>query len=281
MVLLDNRVKFNKAKKLSTLLLKYWLIFAVCLLLGMYYILQNNVYWQKLSLEISGSAYQATSNAGDKIKEISQNWTDYFANLQSLRQHNAELKEQIQNLEQKIVSDSLLERENSELKQIVNFTSQFKRKFITSTFLGQVSNASGNYGVVACGANAGVAKDDVVMSGQGVVGRVLSVSENYATVLLINDSKFRIPVATLSGQRGMYIGDASEPYIAYIKEPEKLEDGEMVFTVGDDFALLPNVPVARISAKADSSSHDKRDRVMVAPATNLEQLRVVIIGRII
>jgi len=248
MAILDNRVKSPKiVSKVTKFIFRYLLITLVIATLLLSHIAkkidENNVF----SLEVSGIIHDITSTTNDFFSYIFYPVTQYMNTQEALHIENAELKKQLQEIRNQLNDLELTKHHNKEMNGLLNFVSSLNKKYISTRILSFVSSSEGPYAIIDCGTKSGAEKDDVVISNQGLVGKIIESSDHYSKVLLVNNSRFRVPVITASGQRGILAGDSSNPYILYIQDTQKLQDDEMVFATGQEQSFIPEVLVGKIS----------------------------------
>ncbi len=128
------------------------------------------------------------------------------------------------------------------------------------------------------GRNAGVAPGMPVVTGGGLVGRVVDASRSRATVMLLSDPTSNVGVRfTSSGEVGVAVGNgAGSPLQVDSVDPAtKVDEGEAVVTSGLNQSVFPpGVPVGRVeSAKARPGG--LQQEVSVIPLVDLRRLDVV------
>jgi rod shape-determining protein MreC len=106
-------------------------------------------------------------------------------------------------------------------------------------------------------ANAGIAEGVKegfgAINEHGLVGRVIRVGEHTARILMVTDYNSRIPVrGDKSGDRALLVGDnRSGARIVESETPERIVEGEIWRTSGDDGQLPFGVPVGRAVRDGD------------------------------
>ncbi len=140
--------------------------------------------------------------------------------------------------------------------------------------------------VLGVGADEGVKVGHIVVSEQGLVGRVSEVGANYSKVLLITD-----PSSTLSALvegsratgivRGQY-GDAL--IMEWILQTEKVKAGDVVVTAGLGLgeelrSLYPKGLVVGKVVQLQNAEAAAYQRAIIAPAVDLRRLENVLVVR--
>lgn len=125
---------------------------------------------------------------------------------------------------------------------IDSLLSQEKFSYLSAFVIKNTTHRSYNYLTLDKGAAAGVTVDMGVVSPQGIVGRVVEVTEHYSLVLSALNVSFRVPVRILSaegtsgvGSVGFYEWDGRDSRYAnltYVPETVPLEAGFLVVTSG-------------------------------------------------
>jgi rod shape-determining protein MreC len=93
----------------------------------------------------------------------------------------------------------------------------------------------------------------VVMTGEGIVGRVMQAGLYSSRVLLITDINSRIPVLVGdAGNRAIMAGDNSlRPRLRYLGNRTAAAPGDKVVTSGDAEAFPPGLPVGQVARVDD------------------------------
>ncbi len=128
------------------------------------------------------------------------------------------------------------------------------------------------------GRDAGVARGMPVVSGAGLVGRVISASRSRATVLLITDPTSNVGVRlSTSGEVGVAAGrgPGSSLRVDHVDTGAKVEKGEVMVTSGLQQSLFPpQVPVGRVVAATAAPGALQQD-VTIEPVVELRRLSFV------
>lgn len=128
------------------------------------------------------------------------------------------------------------------------------------------------------GRNAGVAPGMPVVSGGGLVGRVVDVSRRRATVLLVTDSSSSVGVR-LSGSGDVGVaagrGRGSTLRVDLVDPVSKVDRGEMVVTSGLQHSVFPpGIPVGKVVAATSAAGALQQD-VTVEPSVDLRRVTFV------
>ncbi|MDP9452871.1 MAG: rod shape-determining protein MreC [Actinomycetota bacterium] len=128
------------------------------------------------------------------------------------------------------------------------------------------------------GAGDGVGVDMPVVTGAGLVGRVVGVSGSRSTVLLVTDPASAVGVRLArSGELAVASGEGPEVPLSldFVDTEADVDLLELVVTDGLDASMFPpDIPVGRVSL-AEAAPGQLQRRVEVRPVAELAQLRLV------
>ncbi|MHB8631836.1 MAG: rod shape-determining protein MreC [Candidatus Limnocylindria bacterium] len=138
--------------------------------------------------------------------------------------------------------------------------------------------------VIGAGTDQGVRVDEVVLSAQGVVGRVSETGSNYAKVELITDSASTVSALVQSSRasgivRGQY-GDTL--VMEWILQSDPVKAGDVVVTAGLGIknelrSLYPKGLVIGTVVDVTKAEVSAYQRAVVAPAVDFRKLESVLV----
>jgi len=138
--------------------------------------------------------------------------------------------------------------------------------------------------VIGAGTDEGVRVDQVVLSEQGVVGRVSEAGSNYAKVVLITDSASSVSALVQSSRssgivRGQY-GDSL--VMEWILQSDPVKSGDVVVTaglgIGNELrSLYPKGLVIGTVVDVTRAEVSAYQRAVVAPAVDFRKLENVLV----
>ena len=120
--------------------------------------------------------------------KVSGNST-FFTDISNLKTENQQLKEQNSKLEQSLRELENIKTENETLKEYLGLTEKYgEYKTVPGYVINkEISNYSKTI-IINIGKNDGIEKDMTVIADEGLVGHVISVTENTAKVRTIVDT---------------------------------------------------------------------------------------------
>lgn len=183
----------------------------------------------------------AVSNVVSNVRELA-----------GIRDENAELREANARLLQWQSVAQKLETENKSLRSLLAVTPEPTASFVTGRVVADAGGAFAQSVIVMAGRSDGVRKGQVVITGNGLVGRVMLAGDSSSRVLLISDINSRIPVLVGdSGQRAILAGDNSgRPHLLFLGTGAAVP-GDKVVTSGDAKAFPPGLPVGQVVSAED------------------------------
>lgn len=199
--------------------------------------------------------------------------TESFREMAEVRQINESLRIENERLTSWHHRARQLEAENMRLRSLLNFVPEAGARHVSARVIGDTGSAFARSLLVAAGTADRIAEGQVALSGEGLAGRVVDVSERAARVMLITDLNSQIPVSIgLSGERAIMAGDNTvEPRLLHLQPGHHVAPGERVVTSGHGGLLPPDLPVGVVS-------HVSEEAVRVRPYIDwqdLEYLRLV------
>lgn len=195
---------------------------------------------------------------------------DYFRDLSKIYDDNRKLRAENNRLQ--IVSDKVraLEIENKLLAKLLNYTPPPNAKFVTARVIVEEGDAFSHSIIAYTGRDSGVKKGQVVMSDNGVIGRVDKPGKMYSKIILITDINSKIPVMVERTRvRGILSGDnTTVPKMIFIPLSAKLTVGDRIITSGVAGVFPPGLPIGKISSIEKNS-------VKIKTFGNLDRLEYV------
>lgn len=192
----------------------------------------------------------------------------------SVFEENKHLKAELSDKQRLIREISILESENNNLRQLLNMVQEIKGKPLASRVISDKKSAFSHTVISHIGNAEGVEKGQVVVSKNGLVGRVLEVFEETVRVLLITDYTSRIPVKILEADvRGIVRGTNSFNLELVFTEDEDilLKEGMTVVTTGVDGLFPQGLPIGVI--------HSIGKLVYIKPDVDFSKLEHISIQR--
>ena len=166
--------------------------------------------------------------------------------------------------------------ENTQLKSLLNMAAPPAQTFMTARVVADAGGAFVRSVLVNAGERDGIKKGEVAITGDGLVGRVITVGERSSRVLLLTDLNSRVPVELEnSREQAVLAGDNTDlPQLVHLAERVPVTVGDRVVTSGRAGAFPPGLPVGVVTSVNES---DIRVQPYIA-WSRLEFVRVVDFG---
>jgi rod shape-determining protein MreC len=217
------------------------------------------------------------STADDVINPVS----DFFGGLfryGHLKAENARLRRQLNDARGKVNASSNTERERQELFALQKLTFAGNTPAVAARV---VATSPSNFQLTAeidKGLPAGIQKGMPVVTGSGLVGKVVAVSQERATILLLTDPSFNVGIRLSgSGDVGVARGNGvRQPLpVDLVDVGTKVSGDEVVVTSGLQGSVFPpDIPVGKVrSAKVPPGS--LQHEVSIDPLVDLTRLDFV------
>jgi rod shape-determining protein MreC len=204
-------------------------------------------------------------------------WRNYFY-LRGVRQENRDLKLQIERLR----IEQVRLNEDAEQARRLQILLGFKEQFISKTVAAQVIGSSGSEQsriiYIDKGSGDGIKVDMAVVTAEGVVGKVLRVSNKTTSqVLLINDQTSGVgAILEKSRLQGVVRGTPlGEVVLEKVMSDETVQPGDRVLTSGGDQIFPKGLPVGTVTKVSPGA--ELFLNIRVKPTADLSRLEEVLV----
>ena len=193
----------------------------------------NLSYAESFATSIIMPVQNAFTMLGHKVKGD----TEFFTNLDTLKKENEELKSKNQELETQVRELEVLKAENSKLQEYANLSEKYQEYETIPAYVidRDVSNYSSNI-VINAGSKQGIEKNMTVIADKGLVGHVISVTDNTAKVQVIVDSASSVSAMISTSSESIICRGSVENNkclnASYIDTSSELLVGDSVVTSG-------------------------------------------------
>ncbi|HYP13373.1 MAG TPA: rod shape-determining protein MreC [Bryobacteraceae bacterium] len=204
---------------------------------------------------------------------------NYFV-LVNVREQNIQMQKDIGKLklENQFLRAELQTADRARALQA--FQSQTPSKTLPSRIIGTGTGTNSRVVFVDQGSSAGVMKGMAVVTPDGIVGKVLAAYPTASQVLLITDQTFRAGVVSEKHRVHGTVGGLgqSKVEVKYVQNEEKVENGEMFYTSGDDRVFPRGMPVGRVSVAREGKTFKEIYLVPSGLQGGVEEVLIVLDG---
>ncbi|MBE9571365.1 MAG: rod shape-determining protein MreC [Proteobacteria bacterium] len=210
-------------------------------------------------------------------KSTEELWLNYFR-LVDVHQENTQLKNEIHELKMANSRYRELLAAQERIEELLQFKQTINRPVLAAQVIGLDPTGWFKSVIIDKGKWAGLRLDMPVVNAFGVVGRVVSVSSNYAKVLLIIDQNSAVDcLVQRSRDRGMLKGLMSEVCkLDYVAKSNNINVGDIVVTSGLGGVFPKGLPVGRILDVKEISGELFKD-IKIRTAVDFSKLEEVLV----
>lgn len=229
---------------------------------------------EQLIVEITAPFQQLIGQTINATKEF---WTNYFY-LVDVRSENKRLKREIDSFRRENSQYRELLATHERLRSLLQFKEVIHRPVVAAQVIGLDPTGWFKSIIIDKGKTAGIRWDMPVVNASGVVGRIVSVSNNYAKVLLIIDQNSAVDCLTQrSRDRGMVKGTSGQVCkMDYMAKSSDAVVGDLVITSGLGGVFPKGLPVGRISSVKEGDDKLFKD-IDMAPSVDFSKLEEVLV----
>lgn len=230
---------------------------------------------ERLRLQASGAAAPILEMMSSPIAGMS-NAVDRLQGWLKVADDNARLRSEVARLAEWQAVAERLEAENADLRALLNYVPEPQASFVAARVVADTGGAFAHSLLLNAGSQQGIAKGHVVMTGDGLVGRIVGVAPRASRTLLVTDLNSRVPVVVgQHGIRAILAGDNTErPKLVHVEPGATISPGDRVVTSAITGAFPPGLPVGIVAQtdRLDASVTPFFDR------SRLDYVRVVDLG---
>lgn len=206
-------------------------------------------------------------------------WNGYFR-LRDSSVENERLRAERAQIETKLIELRDKAKLFDQINALKDWQSANSYPGVIARVISRDANQWFNTVVIDQGLLAGVAKDQPVVTAEGLVGRVILATPAASQVLLVTDERHGAGASVIgqtAEKRWLGIIEGKSQSLCamrFIEPPEKLENGEQVVTSGQDGLYPPGLLIGRINSKGTLNAPQLVD---IQPAAQLGKLEVVMV----
>jgi rod shape-determining protein MreC len=229
---------------------------------------------ESLIVEITGPFQKVVMHA---IRSTKRLWFDYFYHV-NLRQEDRQLRQRIDTLEMEISRYQELLLSYDRLQELLQFKQTVNRPALAAQVIGLDPTGWFKSIIVDKGENSGIQLDMPVVNGRGVVGRIVSISSNYAKALLIIDQNSGVDaLVQRSRDRGVLKGLSTEACtLNYVVKSSDVQVDDMVVTSGLGGVFPRGLPLGKI-VEVRELTGELFNEILVRPSVDFSKLEEVLV----
>jgi rod shape-determining protein MreC len=230
----------------------------------------------RLLSPVQNGLYSASESVGDFFSRIFSG-SDLETENQELEARVAELEAQLQDYEE-------IKQENERLKSLTNFSLETENlTYVGAKVIGKAPGHWFNILIINAGIKDGIAVDMPVVTGDGLVGRVVDCGPNFSRVMAIIDSSSGVSaIVERTRDNGIVKGTVSSGdeskllTLANLPLDADLVPGDTVITSGLSGVFPKGIPIGAVT-EVSPSSDGMSNEAVVTPWVDFEHIEEVLI----
>ncbi len=207
------------------------------------------------------------------------NFFQMLTSISDLNKENLVLREKNLILESELVQLKETQKENDVLKQALNIVKSEHLTLDTAIVVGKDIQGLQDWILINKGSKRGIKENMTVISPEkALVGRIISVSDSFSKIMLINDKESVIS-ALIEDSRTEGLIKKDEKggiFMDFIPKTEKLELNKRIITSGMDNLYRKGIFIGTIET-IDLSDNQIFQKIRIVPAINFSELEYVLI----
>ena len=218
--------------------------------------------------------------ASSKASGATSGFFRQILNFQSIARENEDLKQRLAVAEQELHSAKQQASENDRLKGLLGLREQGQYESVPARVIARDPSVWFNTITINRGSSSGIATNMPVVTGTGVVGRVITVSPWASQVMLLTDEKAGAgAVVGQLGQSGALGSVRGRPDLGliemrYVSGLEKVSVGDYVMTTGQDAIYPAGLNVGEV-VEVKNGTATQPHQILIRPGARLDQLEEV------
>lgn len=211
----------------------------------------------------------------ESVRDLARGGVRALSTARGLARRNAELEKRLESAGKESVLREEEKRELVRLRRLLDFRDALGERAVTARIIGSDPSAPFSTLVIDRGATDGLREGAPVAAPAGVVGRILSVGEDHATVAWLADPRSRLSAYVQRTRvMGVLAGNGDLCELKYIPPGEDVQVGDRVLTAGRGSVFPKGILVGTVKeVRKDGLSLS----AVVAPAVNLKRLEEVLV----
>ncbi|HEV2281065.1 MAG TPA: rod shape-determining protein MreC [bacterium] len=200
----------------------------------------------------------------------------FISEIGTLRMENQRLTVEVARLREENARLRPDARENARLRALLGFKQQLPYRSLAARIVGRDPSQWFSTVLVDRGASEGVARDDPVITSDGVVGHVVETQGSWARVLLVADPRSAVSVVLdRSREVGVVLGKGQTLLkVTYLSRDADVRPGDLVLTSGLGPIYPRGLPVGSVVSVSRTTMFQE---AVVRPTSDLGHLEDVLI----
>ncbi|HEU4713809.1 MAG TPA: rod shape-determining protein MreC [Pyrinomonadaceae bacterium] len=221
-------------------------------------------------------------NASSKATGATSGFFQQIWNFRSSAYENDQLKQRVSALETELNNARQAQTENERLRALLNLSDQSDIKSVPARVIARDPSVWFNTITINRGSTSGISVNMPVVTGGGIVGRVITVSPFASQVMLITDEKAGAgavvgqlgqsgALGSVRGRSDLGVGIIEMRYVSGL---ETVELNDSVMTTGQDGIYPPGLNVGKV-VDVKKGTATQAHQILIQPGAQLDHLEEV------
>lgn len=236
--------------------------------------LKQTPWFESFMLEVFAPLQEGTMTFKQRMDSL----LEHYIFIVNTSFKNAELTAKVADLENKLFQLQEIEKENSRLKQLLQFGEEIQREKVLAQVISWDSSNEFKVLRINKGTADGIELKSPVITAQGLVGYVYRVTFNYADILTLLDQNNRVDaLVTNSRSHGIVEGASQQKcFMKYVARSETVNIGDEVITAGLGNVYPKGIKLGKIT-KVEKESYGITQYIEVEPSVDFRKLEEVVV----
>ncbi|HLW47627.1 MAG TPA: rod shape-determining protein MreC [bacterium] len=204
----------------------------------------------------------------------------FITEIGTLRTENQRLTAEVARLREENARLRPDAQENARLRTLLGFKQQLPYRSLAARIVGRDPSQWFSTVLVDRGASEGVARDDPVITSDGIVGHVVETAGSWARVLLVSDSRSAVSaVVDRSREVGVVVGQGQTLLrITYLSRDADVQPGDVVVSSGLGPIYPRGLPVGTVVSVSHGTMFQDATLRPASDVGHLEDVLIVLRG---
>lgn len=185
---------------------------------------------------------------------------------------NVYLKRQNILLQDELSKLRSLKQENEELRDLLDFHEQSQLDLIPVKVVGKELNSINNSLTITPGAKAGIKKDMPLVNSDGLLGKVVLVTDNYAQVMPYLNTLYKVSAKVQNNNAPGIVSwegnRKNELVMNFVPLTVDVDEGAVIETSGFSNQYPPNIPIGVVT-KIEQERGKETQRIYLEPTASI------------
>lgn len=138
--------------------------------------------------------------------------------------------------------------ENRELREVLRFSFPGLKTIATTRVISKFEGSYIDHAAIMIGSEAGLTEGQVVVNGDGVIGRLVDVGYHHAQILLLSDPQSKTPIFfPRTKEHAVAVGDHQGLLVRYLPKASDVQVGDLVVTSGEGSIYPYGLLIGKVS----------------------------------